>query len=54
VCKVGEVRGDECDQGDRAWTLMGLCFAFAQEIDVIRSCQERTQRYLDEAKAQLT
>lgn len=32
---------------------MGSCFAFAQEVDVIRSCQERMQRYLDKAKAQL-
>lgn len=35
------------------WTLMLLCFVSAQEVDVIRSCQERMQRFLDRAKAQL-
>lgn len=42
------------DQDDRVQTLMmGSCFAFAQEVDVIRSCQEKMQQYRDQAKAQL-
>lgn len=51
--RAGEARGDECDQDQRVWTLTLLCFVSAQEVDVIRSCQERMQRFLDRAKAQL-
>lgn len=48
-----EAQGDACDWDKWVRTLMESCFVPVQEVDVIRSCQERMQRYLDRAKAQL-
>ena len=48
-----EAQGDVCDWDQWVWTLTGSRFVPVQEVDVIRSCQERMQRYLDRAKAQL-